>query len=281
VKISAIIPVYNRVDILPRAIDSVLSQTTPVDEIIVVDDGSTDYCDRMIKANYPQVKFVQQANAGVSAARNSAIGLACGEWIALLDSDDAWLTHKIETIQAAVSNHSEIQIFHSDEIWIRNGVRVNPMKKHQKRGGYIFQHCLPLCAISPSAAVIRKSLFDEVGLFDETLPACEDYDLWLRICSRYPVHYIDQPLIQKYGGHDDQLSRQYWGMDRFRIESLVRLLDNTSLNNDDRKAVEAMLEKKLEILLKGARKHNNQLILESFSPILEQLKSEQNEAIVC
>ncbi|MFT5506703.1 MAG: hypothetical protein ACI8XC_004431, partial [Gammaproteobacteria bacterium] len=114
-----------------------------------------------------------------------------------------------------------------------------------------------------------------------TLPACEDYDLWLRICSRYPVHYIDQPLIQKYGGHDDQLSRQYWGMDRFRIESLVRLLDNTSLNNDDRKAVEAMLEKKLEILLKGARKHNNQLILESFSPILEQLKSEQNEAVVC
>jgi glycosyltransferase involved in cell wall biosynthesis len=281
VNISAIIPVYNRVGLLPRAIDSILSQTVPVDEIIVVDDGSTDNCEGMIKKNYPQIKFIQQTQAGVSAARNAAINQASGKWIAMLDSDDVWLDHKIEAIQTAVSNHPEVHLFHSDEIWIRKGKRVNPMKKHQKRGGYIFQHCLPLCVISPSASVIRKSLFDKVGLFDENLPACEDYDLWLRICSQFPVHYIDEALIQKYGGHEDQLSRQHWGMDRFRIESLIRLLDTTTLEANDRKAAESVLLKKLEIILKGARKHNNQSVLETFGPVLDQLTQEQNEAIAC
>ncbi len=102
-----------------------------------------------------------------------------------------------------------MRVCHTDEIWIRNGRRVNARKKHGKKGGWIFQHCLPLCAMSPSSIMIHRDVFTALGGFDERLPACEDYDLWLRITARYPVLFTRQPLIEKYGGHDDQLSRKY------------------------------------------------------------------------
>jgi len=270
-RISAVIPSYNRLPTLIRAVDSVLAQSSEVDEIIIVDDGSSDNTSTEISARYPQLKLLQQANKGVSSARNYGINQASGDWIALLDSDDSWLPEKIEYIRQAHRQHPEIQLFHSDEIWIRNGVRVNAMKKHQKSGGWIFRQCLPLCVISPSAVVIKRSLFDVVGLFDESLPACEDYDLWLRICHRFPVHYIDQPLINKYGGHDDQLSNKHWGMDRFRIRALKNLLSDAELNQDDQDAVENMLEHKLKILLKGAKKHGNQSVIDEFQPLFDNV----------
>ena len=268
-QISVVIPSYNRLPTLVRAIESVITQTSPVDEIILVDDGSSDDTATEVALLYPQVKVITQQNQGVSSARNVGIKQARGDWIALLDSDDCWLPDKIERIGEAHREHPHISLFHSDEIWIRNGVRVNAMKKHTKSGGWIFQQCLPLCVISPSAAVIKRDLLDVVGLFDESLPACEDYDLWLRICHRFPVHYIDRPLINKYGGHDDQLSNRYWGMDRFRIRALKKLLAEAHLSQDDRQAVEHMLETKLKILLKGANKHGNQTVIDEFQPLLE------------
>lgn len=268
-QISVVIPTFNRLPTLIRAIDSVIGQTSPVDEIIVVDDGSNDGTEIQIRENYPQVKITHQPNQGVSAARNNGIELARYPWIALLDSDDSWLPDKIENIRLAQLENPEYLLFHSDEIWVRNGVRVNAMNKHGKSGGWIFQNCLPLCVISPSAVVISHDLLETTGLFDETLPACEDYDLWLRVCHQQPVYYIDSPLITKYGGHSDQLSNRYWGMDRFRIRALQNLLDNANLAVDNRLATEKMLREKLNILLKGARKHANQSVIDEFSPILE------------
>lgn len=269
VTVSVIIPSYNRAHTLPRALDSVLAQTRPADEIIVVDDGSTDDTEQLITRDYPQVIYLKQQNLGVSAARNLAIQQAHSEWLALLDSDDAWLPHKLEKQLSLLAEQPMFKIIHSDEIWIRNGVRVNQMKKHSKSGGWIFQHCLPLCAISPSAVVIHRELFNEIGLFDETLPACEDYDLWLRITARYPVLYCDEALITKYGGHEDQLSQQHWGMDRFRIKALNNCIAQGLLNEKDHLAAEQMLQRKLQVLLKGAKKHNNQKIIEEFSPLLQ------------
>ena len=270
-QISVVIPSYNRLPTLIRAIDSVIAQTSKVDEIIVVDDGSTDNTAAEISSRYSQLNLLHQANSGVSSARNYGIKQAKGDWIALLDSDDSWLPKKIEHIRQAHRQNPEIPLFHSDEIWIRNGVRVNAMNKHQKTGGCIFQQCLPLCVISPSAVVIKRSLFDVVGFFDETLPACEDYDLWLRVCHRFPVHYIDHPLINKYGGHEDQLSNKYWGMDRFRIRALINLLADAELSPDDLEAVESTLERKLKILLKGANKHGNQSVIDEFQPLFESV----------
>lgn len=270
-QISVVIPTFNRLPTLVRAIDSVIGQTSPVDEIIVVDDGSNDGTEIEIRENYPQVKFIYQSNQGVSAARNKGIKQAQYPWIALLDSDDSWLPNNIEKIRQAQLENPGYHLFHSDEIWVRNGLRVNAMNKHAKSGGWIFEKCLPLCVISPSAVVISRELLDETGLFDETLPACEDYDLWLRICHQHPVYYIDQPLITKYGGHSDQLSNRYWGMDRFRIRALRKLLEQDLLSDEYRLSAENMLEKKLNILLRGAYKHDNQSIIEEFLPLLERL----------
>ena len=266
--ISVVIPTYNRAVLLKRALDSVLAQTLPVDEVIIVNDGSTDNTSSMLKSRYPEVNLIEQNNQGVSAARNTGIVAARHDWIALLDSDDVWHQNKLERQIQELNNAPDYLICHSDEIWIRNGVRIKQMNKHKKMGGYIFQHCLPLCAISPSAVIIHRLLFDEIGLFDETLPACEDYDLWLRLCSRYPVLYIEEALITKYGGHDDQLSRQYWGMDRFRIQALNKIISTATLNDVDHDAAIKMMRSKINIYLAGAKKHDNTEHVDDFKQLL-------------
>ena len=250
--VSVVVPTHDRAALLPRALDSVRRQSAPPGEVIVVDDGSTDGTGDLVRRRFPEVRLLRQANRGVSAARNRGIGAARGEWIALLDSDDAWLPEKLERQLAALAGAPGHRICHTDEIWIRDGRRVNPGARHAKRGGRIFRHCLPLCAISPSAALIQRSLFDEVGLFDEALPACEDYDLWLRITAREPVLLLDEPLVEKHGGHADQLSRTEPGLDRHRIRALVKILEGGDLAPGDRAAAIATLAEKCRIWAGGA-----------------------------
>jgi glycosyltransferase involved in cell wall biosynthesis len=262
--VSVVIPTHNRRQLISRAIDSVRAQTRQADALIVVDDGSTDDTARFVAETYPDVRVLRQENRGVSAARNAGIRAAEGELIALLDSDDEWLEGKLERQLQAMEASPGALLCHTNEIWIRNGRRVNPMKKHQKFGGRIFEKALPLCVISPSSVLVDRRLFDEVGLFDESLPACEDYDLWLRVCARFPVLFVDEPLIVKYGGHEDQLSRRHWGMDRFRIQALRKILEERDLPDDYRRAAEAMLAQKVEIFSRGTRKRQN--LLESLHP---------------
>lgn len=252
--ISVVIPTFDRADLVLRALTSVHRQAMQPQEIVVIDDGSRDATAEQVSANFPEVRLVRQTHRGVSAARNRGVEAATSEWIALLDSDDEWLPHKLATQWQQLGDHPEFRMAHSEEIWIRRGVRVNPMKKHAKRGGWIFRHCLPLCAMSPSSALIHRSVFDRVGLFDESLPACEDYDLWLRVTARYPVLFSEEPLIVKHGGHDDQLSRQHWGMDRFRIRALERILAGGTLAPEDRCAAAAVLAEKAKIVASGAQK---------------------------
>ncbi len=277
--ISVVIPTFNRVSLLERTLNSVLAQTLPADEIIIVDDGSTDNTISILKSRYSEgelsmIRFIEQDNQGVSAARNAGIAAATHEWIALLDSDDVWHEDKLQKQIQALENAPEYLMSHSDEIWIRNGLRVNQMNKHKKTGGYIFQQCLPMCVISPSAVIIHRLIFDEIGLFDETLPACEDYDLWLRICSRYPVLYIDEALITKHGGHDDQLSHKYWGMDRFRIQALNKIISEAKLNDSDRDAAIKMMQHKINIYLVGAEKHGNTEHVDDFKELLTKYAKE-------
>ena len=266
-RISAVIPSYNRGHTLQRALRSVFEQTSAVDEVILVDDGSTDGSSDSAARQFPELKIIRQSRRGVSAARNRGILAARHDWIALLDSDDSWQANKIAAIREAAASHPGFELYHSDEIWIRDGVRVNPMRKHRKCGGWIFQRCLPLCAISPSTTVISKATLQRLGLFDESLPACEDYDLWLRLCHRLPVFFLDRQLVTRFGGHADQLSKQYPLMDRFRVRALQRLLDTENLQADDFAAARAMLLRKLDILLKGARKHGNEALIDELEPV--------------
>ncbi len=251
--ISVVIPTFNRSDLLRRALDSVLAQTCPAGEIIVVDDGSTDGTAERVRERYPEVKLIAQENRGVSAARNTGIDSSSGDWIAFLDSDDEWLPEKLEKQMAMLVNHPDMKICHTGEIWLRNGLPLAQLEKHRKPSGWVFQKCLPLCAISPSSALIDREIFDTVGLFDESLPACEDYDLWLRISVRYPVHCVEEPQIIKHGGHAGQLSRQ-WGLDRYRILALEKILNSGLLEAEDALATRRILQRKCRIYAQGALK---------------------------
>ncbi len=255
--ITVIIPTHNRAHTLERALRSVFDQTRAPTEVLVVDDGSTDHTEGLIRTRFPDCRYIRQQNRGVSHARNRGIRASRGPWIAFLDSDDEWLPDKLAAQVRALAGRPDYRICHTEEIWIRKGVRVNAMKKHAKSGGRIFRKCLPLCVISPSSVILQRSLLDEIGLFDEDLPACEDYDLWLRICARYPVLFLEHPMIIKHGGHRDQLSRRYWGMDRFRIQALEKIMEAPELSPGDQLAVTNMLIHKTGILALGARKRQN------------------------
>ena len=252
-KVSVIIPTYNRGWILKEAIDSVLAQDFTDFELVVVDDGSTDDTKKILDDYKRDLIVIRQSNKGVSAARNRGIGAASGGLIAFLDSDDLWLPRKLATQVAFFDANPAAVINQTEEIWIRNGVRVNPKIRHHKFAGMIFERSLALCLVSPSAVMMRRSLFDEVGLFDEDLPACEDYDLWLRISWRYPVYLIETPLIIKRGGHADQLSKAH-SLDKFRIKALQKVIENGKLDADARQAAVRTLQKKCALFAGGCRK---------------------------
>ena len=253
-KVSVIIPTYNRKHTLGRAIESIISQTIKPLEIIIVDDGSNDGTREWIKEEYPFIKYLNQNNSGVSASRNRGIFSANGNWIAFLDSDDEWIPEKLERQLSILSSDKEAVFCHTNEIWIRNGTRVNQMRKHQKYGGYIFEKCLDMCRISPSSSIIKKEVFDHIGYFDESLIVCEDYDLWLRIAAHYKILFLDQPLIKKYGGHVDQLSRVKGGIEKYRIQSLEKILSSESLEISQFNSAKEILIKKLNIYANGVRK---------------------------
>ncbi|MFH1800737.1 MAG: glycosyltransferase family A protein [Candidatus Omnitrophota bacterium] len=288
--ISVIIPTYNRKTVLPRAIGSVLAQSATKRwtdpsfggkgadlELIVVDDGSTDNTCATVNAqrstkdnsrengdlNGPETRCALHVvrcaeNKGPAAARNLGIREAKGEWIAFLDSDDEWKPGKLRAQLEFFGKNPDHLICQTEEIWVRNGTRVNPMKKHKKSGGWIFEKCLPLCIVSPSAVMMHRSLFDEVGFFDESLPACEDYDLWLRIAAKYPIGLIEKPYLIKYGGHADQRSREFPAMDLFRIQSLVKILSQNILTPEQTCAARRMLEEKSRIFIAGALKRGRE-----------------------
>ncbi len=254
--VSAIIPTFNRAQALEKAVASVLAQTWPNLEIIVVDDGSTDNSADLLRNRFgSRVKVLGlPRNRGVSYARNRGIEFSRGSFIAFLDSDDLWEPEKTERQFKFMRAAPEILISQTDEIWIRNGKRVNPCKHHQKPSGLIFAESLPLCAVSPSAVMMRRRFFAEIGYFDETLPACEDYDLWLRTACRYPIPLLSENLVVKYGGHNDQLSRTIPALDRYRILALLKIIKCKILSSAQKKQALATLETKSKIYLNGCRK---------------------------
>jgi hypothetical protein len=266
--VSVIITTYNRRTYLRPAVESVLAQDYPEKEVIVVDDGSDDGTDD--EARTLPVRYVWKENGGISSARNLGISLAKGEFIAFLDVDDLWQKGKLST-QMRMMEEAGTLISYTDEIWVRNGKRLNQGKKHRKHSGFIYDWCLPLCIISPSSAVVAKRVYDDVGLFDETLPACEDYDMWLRITCRYPVLFIAKQLIVKQGGHADQLSRRFEAMDRFRIASLVKILSSQVLTPEQRAATLRELKAKCTIYAEGAQKRGKHDEAADYAALVDSL----------
>tara|TARA_B110000914_G_scaffold122777_1_gene107211 strand:+ start:6694 stop:7527 length:834 start_codon:yes stop_codon:yes gene_type:complete len=254
-KISVIIPTYNRIFFLKRSIDSVLEQSLKPYEVIIVDDGSSDGTSTMIKKNYPKINLICQENKGVSAARNIGIRASSGDWVCFLDSDDEWKKNKLSEQMLAIKKNTNYSFCHSNEEWIKNGKKINQKKKHKKYGGNIFKECLDMCRISPSSVMINKSVFDDIGFFNEDLVVCEDYELWLRICAHYKVLFVDEPLIIKYGGHEGQLSNSIESIEYYRIKALEYLL-STEMTYENKKEAVKILLFKLGIYLNGLKKRN-------------------------
>ena len=268
--VSVIIPTYNRGWVLKEAIDSVLAQEFKEFELIVVDDGSTDNTGEILDSYEQDIIVLRQSNKGVSAARNRGITEAAGRLVAFLDSDDLWLPRKLTSQVDFFNLNPAAVINQTEEIWVRNGVRVNPKTRHHKFSGMIFERSLALCLVSPSAVMIKKNLFSEVGVFDENLPACEDYDLWLRISCRYPVHLIETPLIMKRGGHADQLSKAP-GLDKFRIQALKKIIESGQLEPDSYRAAVRTLQEKCTIFAAGCRKRGKDAEAEYYEELARRM----------
>lgn len=260
--VDIVIPSYNRGEFLKKAIQSVQKQTFKDWKLWVVDDGSTDGSfDKVVKtfsaSNFPIAFLSLKTNRGVSFARNQGIAQGQAEWVAFLDSDDEWLPYKLERQLQFARENSEFPLIHCNEIWFKNGKAFPQKKKHKKQGGRIFIPSTRLCCISPSAALLRRSLLAELGLFREDFPVCEDYEMWLRVTSRYSVGFVEETLVIKQGGHEDQLSRRYSAMDYWRVKALLPYLKDLNLSQEERERVKEAIMEKGQILLKGYKKHRN------------------------
>ncbi|HYE89232.1 MAG TPA: glycosyltransferase [Vicinamibacterales bacterium] len=220
--VSVIIPAYNAEAYIADTVRSVLAQTYPDFEVIVVDDGSTDGTVKALEPFGNQVRVHHQANSGVAMARNTGVGLASGTWIAFLDADDLWLPHKLER-QLALSTAS---ITYTDRFNI--GARgelpevqseVTPMC-----GGDLF---VPLMRegnfITNTSVVIRRVLFEQMGGFYTGLNGTEDWDLWIRIAERHEIGFVPEPLV-RYRFHAGGISRNFVKMGRERLQVITRAL---------------------------------------------------------
>lgn len=273
--VSVVIPTFNRWPWVGAAIESVLAQSYTDFELIVVDDGSTDGTVAHLAKFGDRIHLLSQPNRGAAAARNRGVNQARGRYISFLDSDDLWLPGKLEVQTDFMARNSDMQICQTEEIWLRNGIRVNPKAKHRKPSGNIFLQSLELCLVSPSAVLLTRRLFDEVGGFDESFPVCEDYDLWLRIAVQHAVALIAEPLVVKQGGHADQLSHSFWGMDRYRVRALQKLL-RSGLMGARREATLVVLRRKVEILASGARKRGKAREASVYEAIMSEFTRESD-----
>ena len=257
-EVSAIIPTFNRREMVVEAIESVLAQREMRFELIVIDDGSTDdtidAIESVLENATVPIRVMQTENRGAAAARNLGVEAASAPLIAFLDSDDLWKPEKLSRQINYMREHSGCAISQCNELWIRNGRRVNPGLRHRKRSGDIFVDSLRTCLISPSAVIMKTALFRDLGGFDETMRAGEDHDLWLRILLDHEVGLVEENLVTRRAGHGDQLSANVPAIDRFRILALAKLFANADLHSARRAAVAEVLAEKCRIYAKGLRR---------------------------
>lgn len=196
--VSVIIPSYNCEEYIGKAIDSVLQQSYNNIELIIVNDGSTDRTEDIIKKYSTSIKYISQSNQGVSTARNTGILAADGEYISFLDSDDIWNLETLGLQLGYFVSHPDVGLVYGDmELFDHTGtlsenwlVRAGGPRPE----GFIFQELIFQCLFQTSTVMVRREVLDDVGLFDSALPLGEDYDLWLRIAAKYKIGYIPKVL---------------------------------------------------------------------------------------
>jgi glycosyltransferase involved in cell wall biosynthesis len=279
-EVSVIVVTHNRRAMVREAVASVLAQRDARFELIVVDDGSTDgtaddlealAAEYRNAAQRPSIQIVRGAqNRGVAAARNAGVARATAPLVAFLDSDDWWAPTKLRRQLDFMAWHPEYVIAQTEEIWIRNGVRVNPGLRHRKRSGDIFIASARTCLLSPSAVIMRVAPLRAMGGFDEDFAAAEDYDLWMRTLAHHEAGLIDESLVTRRAGHPGQLSATVPAIDRFRILALLKLLAEHELSANRRAAVCDVLAEKCRILVQGLARRGRGAAAEQLSALAER-----------
>ncbi len=185
--VSVVIPTYNRAHYIAEALDSVLNQTYSRYEIIVINDGSKDNTEEILAPYKGRIRLINQKNAGLSAARNAGIRASTGDLIAFLDDDDRWQPHKL-AVQVPLFADPKVNLVHTAGRFFDDS---NGWDNVQFFGDVDFHDLLAMKIIYVQTVIVRKTVMNEIGFFDETIPAGEDVDMWLRIASKYKLTGID------------------------------------------------------------------------------------------
>jgi glycosyltransferase involved in cell wall biosynthesis len=304
--ISIIIPTYNREFLIERAIQSVINQTYPNWELVIVDDGSTDTTWDVLLSNLlpwkqtlvsfgrfqKTIQVYQIEHRGVSSARNFGIERSSGEWICFLDSDDKWYPEKLSIQFEFHKENPEYFFSQTNEFWNKKGNLLKPQGKHKKLTGIYLQESLSLCMVTNSSFMAQREAWNQVGGFREELLVCEDYDLWNRIfLAGASIGLVEGYLMVRYGGHNDQLSMLYPAMERFRLYSLLLTKQEfisrnawIHLSAEARREWDQAIENRFSTLIAGRKKRGEDAsdlnyLLEQYTHFLPISSSELKELL--
>jgi glycosyltransferase involved in cell wall biosynthesis len=224
--VSVVIPAYNAAGFIGEAVDSVLAQTFPPLEIIVVDDGSTDDTEGALEPYGSKVQFVRQANGGPSAARNRGVRMATGSLVAFLDADDTWLPGKLARQVACLDGRPRVGLVHTALLrWDQALNTYSPGDPARRLYvGDCYERLLWASPIMPSTVLLRRECFDTAGYFDEDIRGPEDWELWARVGQHYEFASIDEPLVH-YRVHAANLTRNRLGLELAVLVLLGKLWD--------------------------------------------------------
>jgi len=231
-KVSVIVPVYNCAQYIGKAIESILAQTYPVHEIIVVDDGSTDGTREALEPYKASIIYVYQKNAGEPAARNTGIRHSTAEYIAYLDADDLWLPDKLELQMQYLQTHPECELVYTDMMTFDDqGIIEKSVRTSRGRvycSGKIFPQLFRETLFGSGSVVFRKTAAEKVGGFDETFLVGSDYEMWLRMSRSFEFGYVDKPLLM-YRQHRDMSTQKLGKVPQdgmpWQVKVLKRILE--------------------------------------------------------
>jgi glycosyltransferase involved in cell wall biosynthesis len=241
-EISVIIPIFNRSHFLKKTLTHILKQSFRPREVIIIDDGSSDDESSLYEnilwsllddipqhASYVCLKMIKISQShyplGVAAARSYGAFIAQSPWIAFCDSDDLWPKNKLANQMMNHMYQKELYLWsHGEEKWFRNDQFINSHKKHQKCSGDVYKRSLDLCAISPSALIVYRQWYVRTSPVFHSLPVCEDYGWNLLTSLFFPVALTPKVILHKIGGHQCQLSQEYVGMDYFRLQAKLCIM---------------------------------------------------------